>query len=338
MKITVVVPNYNGERFLAECFDALKRQTFDGFESILVDNASADGSMELMRERYPEVRCIRMRENTGFAAAVNAGVAASEAPFVALLNNDAIPEPGWLEALYRCFAKKKRVFSVSSKMIQYNDRTAIDDAGDGLTVGGNAFQRGHGSHVRRYRRDARVFSSCGGAALYRRETLLALGGFDERFFAYLEDVDIGFRARLHGYINVYCANAVVHHIGSATSSSMSGAFKLRLSARNNIVLIHKNMPPWMRRLNAPFLAGARKRKEKSYRANGFGAAWDEGVFQARAMLGDIKPEYEGTRRIHQTGTWLSMWASTFRIGYYKGLRRLLGYARRLAPKRRGRSV
>jgi len=102
MKITVVVPNYNGERFLAECFDALKRQTFEGFESILVDNASADGSMELMLERYPEVRCIRMRENTGFAAAVNAGVAASEAPFVALLNNDAIPEPGWLEALYRC--------------------------------------------------------------------------------------------------------------------------------------------------------------------------------------------------------------------------------------------
>ena len=338
MKITVVVPNYNGERFLIECFDALRKQTFEGFESILVDNASADGSMELMQEKYPEVRCIQMQENTGFARAVNAGVEAASAPFVALLNNDAIPEPGWLAALYRSISRNARIFSVSSRMIQYHDRDAIDDAGDGFAITGNAFQRGHGRHVRRYCRNARVFSGCGGAALYRREALLALGGFDERFFAYLEDVDIGFRARLHGYVNVYCADAVVYHIGSATSSSISSVFKLRLSARNNIVLIHKNMPPWMRRLNAPFLARARRKKEKSYRANGFGDAWDEAVAQAREMVKDIKPEYVGTRFVHQAGTWLSMWKSTFRIGYYKGLRRLLGLARRLAPNKQKRGT
>lgn len=338
MKISVVVPNYNGERFLVECFDALRKQTFKGYETILIDNASADGSVALTEEKYPEVRCIRMGENTGFARAVNAGIAAARAPYVALLNNDAIVEPGWLGALYACIQKNRRVFSASSKMIQYYDHNAMDDAGDGLCLNGNAFQRGHGRHIRRYDRNARVFSSCGGAAIYRKDVLDRLGGFDERFFAYLEDVDIGFRARLNGYVNVYCPGAVAYHIGSATSTSISSAFKLGLSARNNILMLEKNTPPWMKRLNGPFVRRAQQKKKLSYAANGFGEAWENGAAQAAEMLKDMEPAYTGTLKRHQWGTWVSMWASTLRIAYQKGLRRMLTIARNKLPIRKRRGV
>ncbi len=132
----------------------------------------------------------------------------------------------------------------------------MDDAGDMYSVLGWAFQRGVGRDVRKYRRSRRVFSACAGAAIYRRAVFEEIGYFDERHFAYLEDMDVGYRARLYGYDNIYCPDALVWHVGSGTSGSKYNPFKVRLAARNNIYLIYKNMPAWQMAVNAvPIAAG-----------------------------------------------------------------------------------
>lgn len=255
-KVTVIIPNYNGMKFLKECLDALKVQTTEEFDVLIVENASKDGSAEFIKQNYPWVLLIENEENLGFAGGVNVGIKACKTPYVLLLNNDTKVHSHFVEEMVRAMECSERIFSVSSKMIQYHNHKKIDDAGDFYNLFGWAFQGGVGRSVKEYRRARSVFSACAGAAIYRREVFEKIGYFDELHFAYLEDIDVGYRAKLAGYDNIYCPTALVYHVGSGTSGSKYNSFKVKLSARNSIYLNYKNMPNWQIALNAiPLLLG-----------------------------------------------------------------------------------
>lgn len=257
-KITVIIPNYRGKDYIRPCLDSLRAEAARHgstplFATLAVDNGSEDGSLEIMRREYPEVQVIALPENTGFCHAVNVGIRAADTPYVLLLNNDTVVRPGFIAALLGRIESDERIFSVSPMMLSMRDDSLIDDAGDRYNALGWAFARGKGQPARRYQRPARIFAACGGASLYRREALLSLGGFDENHFAYLEDIDIGYRARIHGWYNVYEPGARVLHAGSAASGSRYNAFKVKLSSANNSYMIGKNMPFLQILLNFPFL-------------------------------------------------------------------------------------
>ena len=251
---TVVIPNYNGLKFLDTCMEALKAQTYRAFKVLVIDNGSTDGSVEWLKERG--IDTIFLPENIGFSGAVNIGIKASATPYVILLNNDTRADSYFVAEMIRAIERSPRIFSVSSKMIQMGRPDRMDDAGDMYSVLGWAFQRGVGRDAGKYRRSRRVFSACAGAAIYRKAVFEEIGYFDERHFAYLEDMDVGYRARLYGYDNIYCPHALVQHVGSGTSGSKYNPFKVRLAARNNIYLIYKNMPAWQMAVNGlPIAAG-----------------------------------------------------------------------------------
>ena len=254
-RTTVIIPNYNGMKFLPACIESLRAQEPRDFEVLVVENGSSDGSAEWLRQQT-DIRTLFLPENLGFAGGVNAGIRASESDYVLLLNNDTVALPGFVSALEQAIGRSKKLFSVSAMMIKAQDHSLIDNAGDGMTLPGWAYQRGLDEPVSGYLRSRDIFSACGGAAIYRRSALTETGLFDEMHFAYLEDVDLGWRARLAGYYNSYCPSARVYHLGSATSGSKYNAFKVRLSARNNIYLHYKNQPPLQLALNfLPLAAG-----------------------------------------------------------------------------------
>lgn len=242
-KVTVVIPNYNGIKYIAACLDSLyglKEQ--DLFRVLVVDNGSADGSPDVIRTRYPQVELIALSENTGFCHAVNVGIEKAGTPYVILLNNDTVVLPGFVESLVTAIEKNEKIFSVSSCMLQWDDRSLIDDAGDRYCVLGWAYARGKGYSAVAYDKPVKVFAACGGASIYRKAVFDEIGMFDEQHFAYLEDVDVGYRARIFGYDNYYTPAAKVLHAGSATSGSRYNEFKTRHASANSVYLIGKNMP------------------------------------------------------------------------------------------------
>lgn len=256
-KSTIVIPNYNGIKYIQACLESLYGGTVTDIEVIVVDNASVDGSMELVRDRFPQVRLIVNQENKGFSYAVNQGIKEAHTPYVILLNNDTQVAPSFVHELEKVMDKDKghRLFSASAKLVSLYDRDKTDDAGDYYCALGWAFARGKGKPPERYDQDCEIFAACAGAAIYRRELLEAdkVGLFDEEHFAYFEDIDIGYRAKIHGYQNQFAANAIVYHAGSATSGSRYNAFKTGLASRNSIYIIYKNMPLFQLILNLPFL-------------------------------------------------------------------------------------
>lgn len=254
-EVTVVIPNYNGIRFLEGCLEALLRQE-EGtpeYEILVVDNGSDDGSPALLRERFPQVRVVALPENTGFCHGVNVGIRLSETPYVILLNNDTKVRPGFVKALYSAIEGRKGAFSVSARMLMWDRPELVDDAGDRYCVLGWAYSRGKGRPAELYSRACEIFSSCGGAAIYRRSVFEEIGLFDEEHFAYLEDLDIGYRARIYGYRSYYEPGAEVVHYGSASSGSRYNEWKTSLASANNIYVVGKNMPLLQWLWNLPFL-------------------------------------------------------------------------------------
>lgn len=252
--VTIIIPNYNGLKFMEPCMAALEKQTYKGFTTLIVDNGSTDGSDVWIEEK--KIPAIMLEDNTGFSGAVNVGIQAAKTPYVILLNNDTEVEPTYVEELVKAIKKSKKIFSVSPKMIQMYHKDLMDDAGDMFSIMGWAYQRGVGRSVDLYNKSCHIFSACAGAAIYRRSVFEKIGYFDELHFAYLEDIDVGYRAKLAGYYNMYCPKAVVYHVGSGTSGSKYNSFKVKLAARNNLYLIYKNMPDLQIAVNAlPILAG-----------------------------------------------------------------------------------
>ena len=251
-KVTVVVPNWNGIEYLRKCLNSLRVQDYR-FDLVVVDNGSADGSVQMVETEYPEACVISFSENTGFCHACNAGMKKAESPYVILLNNDTEVLPGFVENLVRAIETDENIFSVSSQMLQIQDNGRIDDAGDRYTVFGWAYARGKDKPAEQYNKPCDVFAACGGASIYRKSVLEKIGYLDENHFAYMEDIDLGYRARIYGYRNVYEPSAKVIHAGSASSGSRYNEFKTTLSAANNAYMIWKNMPLLQFVINLPFL-------------------------------------------------------------------------------------
>ena len=285
MKTTVVIPNYNGIKYLSDCLDSLKEQTTQDFVIIVVDNGSNDGSFEIL-SGYPEVKSIRFEENRGFCGAVNAGIHAAETEYVILLNNDTKAMPGFVENMTKAMEADRNIFSVSAKMLDMYNPELIDDAGDLYCALGWAFARGKGKRETEYDVPCKIFSACGGAVIYRKAIMEQIGYFDERHFAYLEDLDIGYRARIFGYKNYYEPAAAVLHAGSASSGSRYNEFKVSLSSANSIYVIGKNMPLIQSLLNLPFLLVGFAIKTLFFIRKGLGIIYIKGLGRGIKMCFD----------------------------------------------------
>lgn len=242
-RVTVVIPNWNGERFLGLCLNSLRNQSFEDFETIVVDNGSEDGSLEFVAENFPEVKIVDLGENRGFAAAVNAGVEDSETEYVVLLNNDTEQDPSWLEALVRAAEDHPESGLFASKLVDFHDSGVLDGAGDAMRLSGLPYRLGHGERDRgQFDVPGHVFGACAAAALYRKSLFDEVGLFDEDFVSYCEDGDLSFRAQLAGYRCFYVPDAVVYHMGSASTGGKRSETATRLGTRNSLSLLVKDLP------------------------------------------------------------------------------------------------
>lgn len=287
-KVSIVIPNYNGSRYLKDCLGSLREQTYRDFEVILVDNGSADDSVERAAEYFPAVRIHRLSENTGFCRAVNIGVGLSEAPYVILLNNDTRAMPSFVEKLVEAMDAHPDCFSCASHMYKMAEPEKTDDAGNYFCALGWAFARGKDKPAENYRKPCRIFAACAGAAIYRRDVMVSLGLLDEKHFAYLEDMDLGYRARIEGWENRFEPGAVVYHVGSGTTGSRYNEFKVRYSARNNIYMIYKNMPLLQLFLNSPFLLAGFLIKIAFFTLKGYGGEYRKGLRMGFALAREGK--------------------------------------------------
>jgi len=239
-KVSVIVVNWNGEAHLPECLDALRRQSRAPDQIILVDNASTDGSREII-EQYPEVYLLALRENLGFGGGNLAGLEHASGDYIVLLNNDTAPQEDWLRELCATADEDETVGIVASVMCTW-DGTRIDTAGDGCTISGRGFKLMHGQTVWEAPRSrAIVFSACAGAALYKREMIEDVGFLEPRFFMNAEDTDLAFRARLRGWKVALAPAALVRHRVSASQGIYSDS-AVYFSARNHLWLYLRCMP------------------------------------------------------------------------------------------------
>jgi GT2 family glycosyltransferase len=291
--ITVVVVNYNGGDYLKGCIASLARQTFTDFETIVVDNASTDGSLEGIAGRPERFQILRQPENFGFAKANNIGARAGSGRWLALLNPDAEAEPAWLEELMRAVETRPEMRLVSSLQVSLHDGSKLDGAGDCYLAYGYAWRGGFGHPVSSAPPAGECFAPCGAAALYPREAFLAAGGFDERYFCYHEDVDIGFRLRLLGERCQFAPEAVVRHAGSAVTGRAS-YFSVFHGVRNGVWTYVKNMPLGLLVITAPvWLFGALLLLARGIVRRQFRPTWDGFV----AAFSDLKPALAARREL-----------------------------------------
>lgn len=242
--VAVIIVTWNASGLLADVLDALDAQTVQPRRILVIDNGSADADrLEAVVRGRALCELVLSPENLGFAAANNLAISrCNDVEFVALLNPDAFPSPEWLQALLVSAGEHPLSASFASRMLDHNDVFRMDGAGDILSITGKPARRGHGQAAgERFLIEEEVFAPCAAAALYRRRSLIDCGGFDERFFCYLEDVDLGFRLRLAGHGCRYVPNAVVRHIGSALTGRRSD-FAVYHGHRNIVFNYVKNMP------------------------------------------------------------------------------------------------
>ena len=280
IRSTVVIPNYNGINYIEKCLQFLEGEPA---HIIVVDNGSTDGSRQIVQEKFPRVELICLDQNYGFCKAVNTGIEASKTPYVILLNNDTEVQRGFVRALELPLEQHPQIFSGSAQMRNLNRPGLIDDAGDYYCALGWAFARGKDKPLQDYQRKRRIFAACGGAAIYRRKIFDEIGLFDENHFAYLEDIDLGYRARIQGYENLYIPGAIVYHAGSGASGSRYNDFKISLTAKNSIYLIYKNMPAGQIILNLPLLLAGFTIKAVFFVRKGFGMTYLKGLCKGFAL-------------------------------------------------------
>jgi GT2 family glycosyltransferase len=238
--VSVIIPNWNGRNFIEGCLVSLRGQTFQDLEIIMIDNGSSDGSIELVKGSFPEVKVISLTYNKGFSGAVNEGIKKAKGEFIALLNNDTIADSRWIEELVKEIDSSKAIGCCASRILR-SIGTGIDTAGDTYTRYGVAIKRGYDAETKRFLQKELVFGACGGAALYRRSMLEEIGSFDEDFFCVYEDVDMSFRAQLLGFKCLYVPTAIVSHYVGGTAGTKND-FTLYYGQRNMEYVFLKNMP------------------------------------------------------------------------------------------------
>lgn len=242
--LSVIIVTWNSIKYLSTCLEHLLTQTHRDFEVILVDNGSEDGVLDGLREKYPslDLHIHRLSSNLGFAIANNIGARLARGKWLALLNADAFPEPDWLEHLLRAADHNPEFTFFASRQIQANTPELLDGTGDSYHVSGLAWRQNYNHHASKYGiQSCEVFSACAAAALYSRDDFKKVGGFDEDYFSYFEDVDLSFRLRLSGGKCLYIPEAVVQHVGSASTGKRSD-YSVYYGYRNLIWTFIKNMP------------------------------------------------------------------------------------------------
>lgn len=238
--LSIIIPNWNGGHFLPTCLNSLARQTRQPLEVIVVDNASSDGSQELIKSQYPWVELINLPENRGFTGACNTGLHAAKGDYFALLNNDTEVDPYWAESVVDAFSRQPEIGSVASKMLLFDRRDHIHTVGDYFTTDGRAGNRGVWQlDEGQFDHEEYVFSACGGSSAYRRTMLDEVGMLDDDFFFSSEDVDLGWRAQLAGWRCLYTPRAIVYHHLSATGGGVTASY---YDGRNLIYILVKNVP------------------------------------------------------------------------------------------------
>jgi len=242
--ISVIMVAWNSKAHLSTCLSALSKQTFQDIEVILVDNGSTDGSADGIESCWPDLHLTveRLEQNLGFAVANNIGARLARGKYLALLNADAFPEPDWLEQLVRAANDNPEFTFFASRQIQANAPNLLDGTGDEYHVSGIAWRQNYNQPVSQFGlQTAEIFSACAAAALYLRDDFIKVGGFDEDYFSYFEDVDLGFRLRLAGGRCFYVPQAVIYHVGSAGAGKTSD-FSFYYGHRNLVWTFFKDMP------------------------------------------------------------------------------------------------
>lgn len=241
----LVIINYNGLPYLEELFSSIEKQSLRPAEVLFVDNASSDKSVEFVENRFPQTRIIRLTSNLGFAAAANAGVRESGFEAVALLNTDIRLDPGWLENLVTSMYADEKIAAVAAKVMLYDQPLLLNGVGGAMNRLGYTWDIGMFEKDRgQYDSPAEVIFAPASAALFRKSAVIGAGGFDESFFMYHEDVDLGWRLWLLGYRIVTCPRAVAfHHFGGTTKASRSMMWRELLGERNDMTSILKNYEP-----------------------------------------------------------------------------------------------
>jgi GT2 family glycosyltransferase len=327
--LSIVIVYWNSAKYLPRCLDCISQQTFRDFEVIIIDNGSLDEGTKGIEQIYPELklRLERLSSNRGFAAANNLAAGLARGKWLVLLNADAFPNGDWLEKLIEATKAYPDVASFSSRQLQATHPKFLDGAGDAYHVSGFAWRLGLGYPADRYGlKAAELFSPCAAAAMYRREAFIEAGGFDEDFFSYYEDVDLGFRLQLQNYPCMYIPQAVVQHIGSATFGIRSD-FAFYYSHRNLIWTFVQNMPSALlwRYLPAHLIANLVYVIYYTLRGRGkvlWKAKWDALRGLPKALK--KRRQIQKTKRVSNTDLLCMMERGAFKpylLGYY--LRRAL---------------
>ena len=250
--VSVVVVNYNGARFLERCISSALAQDYPELEVIVVDNASGDGSPDIVEQKFPGVLLVRNTENLGFAGGTNAGIRASRGEYLFTLNSDAFPDPGCVRHLVAAMKEDPGAGMCAAKML-FPDGS-INSAGICLSLSGAAWDRGMHQPDNGQYPPGEVFGPCAGAALYRRSMLLETGLFDEDFFLFMEDVDLAFRARLAGWKCRYVPEASVVHLHGG-SAGVGSDIAVYYGNRNILWYPFKDFPLPLLALAIPWIAG-----------------------------------------------------------------------------------
>ncbi len=315
-RVTLVIPTLFGGESLTRCVAALRAQTFTDFETVIVDNSGQD-----VTARVPEAQTVRVMKNAtnvGYGAAINQAIRGSEAEFVAALNDDAYPSPDWLRSLVAACEEDERAGMCASRIRLASDPNRLDSAGLSIYGDGTTKQRGHRSEAENYDGPEEVLLPSGCAALFRRAMLRDVGGFDEDYFLYAEESDLGLRARLRGWSCVYVPGAVVDHDYSA-SSGRASRMKAFYVERNRLYTVVKNFPlflwllvPWysLWRYTQHALALVRGRGLASEFPDDGGGAWQLGMVVLSAHVTTFKalPSLLRKRRLIQRAKTLTGWS------------------------------
>ncbi len=260
MRASVIIPNYNGERFLGGCLDSLESQTRRPHKTIVVDNGSSDRSLDMARGHPVRPEVISLDENKGFACAANAGLRAADTEAVALLNNDAVTHELFIQEGLRAMELHPLVSMFACLMLDYERRDRVDSAGNEYGRDGRPRPRGRGLPARGFMNKAEVMCPCAGAAFFRRGLFDEVGLFEEGFFSYLEDIDLGLRARSRGHVCMFVPGSKVYHVGAGTDlldrpggKRVDSSERVHWIARNRVRVVARNWPteyvfrwmPWL---------------------------------------------------------------------------------------------
>lgn len=246
-RYALIIVNWNSWDLLSICLEKLRAQTFQDFSVLVIDNASEELAPPGLFDSCSNVTLVRNRSNVGFAAANNQAFALlRDTEWVVLLNPDAFPEPNWMQRLIEAAEENPGFSMFASRQLMEGDRQLLDGDGDAYHISGLVWREGHGcKQSETTHKSQEVFSPCAAAGLYRRDAFISAGGFDEDFFCYVEDVELGFRMRLMGHRCLLVPGAVVYHMGSATSGGQQSDFAVYHGHRNLVWMYVKNMPDWL---------------------------------------------------------------------------------------------